>query len=140
MRKGLLGSIAALLAGAGLTLAQAPSDSLPGQALPGLVVRAQEDYQQDNAFDPGPPVLARPIINALTGAESVFFVSFPGQFAGSVRMNASSESYGVELNAVLQPGDYKEFPDVLVGFRYLNLNEQIALGQTSTLLANGLPA
>src|SRR5437016_4293253 len=64
MRKGILGSIAALLAGAGLTLAQPPSApqpapaasySLPGQALPAAIFRAQDGPQLDNAFDTGPP-------------------------------------------------------------------------------------
>lgn len=255
MRKGLLGSMAALLAGAGLGLAQAPSASQPASYSGGTVFRAQYDDQRDNAFDPGPPtpphdnafkadecetcdhralvwvnleyllwmvrqdnvppllttsttgttailgapgtavlkgsgpvitdgrngarvtiggwldqcvgcpvgveftgftlgnrtgrsavssdstgspVLARPFINALTGAESNYFISAPGQFAGTYRMSYSSALNGVELNAIWQPGDYKEWPDVIIGFRYMGLNEDLGVGQTSTLLAGGL--
>src|SRR5437868_12385131 len=57
MRNGILGTIPALLAGAGLTLAQPPAAPAPAAPAspPGLMVRAQDGYQQDNAFDPGPP-------------------------------------------------------------------------------------
>src|SRR5205823_14676123 len=56
MRNALLGSIPALLAGAGLALAQPPAATAPVPAPPtGLIVRAQDGYVLDNAFDPGPP-------------------------------------------------------------------------------------
>lgn len=86
----------------------------------------------------GNPVLARPIINALTGNETVYFVAFPNQFSGSFQTTSDSALYNFDLTCIYQPGHYRDFPDLLVGFRYMNLNESITIAQNSTLLANGL--
>lgn len=97
--------------------------------------------QRGNTFQAsstGLPVISRPIINARTGAESVYFVAFPGQFAGGFVANSDSAFYNVDLTGIYQPGHYQDFPDLLVGFRYLNLNEKIDLIQNTTLLPNGL--
>src|SRR5438105_1339637 len=58
MRHGILGTIPALLAGAGLALAQ-PAPVSPATALdpllPKPIFRGQYDGPYDNAFDVGPP-------------------------------------------------------------------------------------
>jgi hypothetical protein len=96
------------------------------------------DYYANSDLATGVPVLARPIINALTGTPSTYFVSAPGQFGGSFHLNASSAFYGAQLNGIWQPGAYKEYPDILVGVRYLNLNEDLTVSQQTTLLSGGL--
>ncbi len=90
------------------------------------------------AVSTGANVLARPIINAQTGNETVYFVSFPGQFSGGFDATSNSAIYNADLAVIYQPGHYRDFPDFLVGFRYMNMNQDITITQNSTLLANGL--
>jgi Putative beta barrel porin-7 (BBP7) len=87
----------------------------------------------------GSPVLARPFVNAITGAESSVLISSPGQFGGSVVVDASTELYGFETNIVkgslFNTGGARI--EVLAGFRYLHLDEELAIRQDTTLLPGG---
>lgn len=87
----------------------------------------------------GTPVLARPFVNAITGAEDAHLVSAPGQFAGDIGIGSSSGFYGFESNLV-----YANFytqnniiVDLLGGLRYLSMREDLGAFQTSTLLSGG---
>ncbi len=80
----------------------------------------------------GNPTLSRPVINALTGQETVLFVSNPNEFTGSVVASTSTSLLDGALNALVQTG----YPQaaMIVGFRYLNLRENLSIGQDSTVL------
>jgi hypothetical protein len=86
----------------------------------------------------GVPVLARPIVNAQTGAETVALVSQPGVAAGSVAASSFSDVYGWDVSLVA--GGSRSGPlrvDLLGGFRYLTLEENFDIAQNSVLLAGG---
>jgi hypothetical protein len=111
-----------------------------GFEIGGFVLAERSNSFQTSSDANGNPVLSRPFINAITGTPSAYFVSLPGASAGSFQALSNSVLYNVDFTTIIQPGQVNEYPDFLVGFRYLNLNENIGLGNQSTLLANGLSA
>jgi len=87
----------------------------------------------------GNPVLARPFNDALSGlAPTAAIVSAPGAFSGSFAMSSSSRLWGTELNALRNLYASPRFrADWLLGFRYLDLQENLNLLQQTQALANG---
>jgi hypothetical protein len=86
----------------------------------------------------GTPVLARPFVSAETSEPAAKLVTAPGALLGGIDVFSDSRLWGAEANAVF--GVYRGDgfrADVLVGFRYLALDENIRISQSSTLLANG---
>jgi hypothetical protein len=93
--------------------------------------------QQSDAA--GNPVLSRPIINAQTGAETAVVVAAPGSFVGSVDISTASRLWGAEANVranLLAQG--QTALDLLVGFRYLDLEESLGIATESELLTGGV--
>jgi hypothetical protein len=87
----------------------------------------------------GSPVLARPIVNAMTGAEAVQLVSFPGAFAGNVTVSSTDQLYGAETNFVGSLYRGPQFvSDMLIGFRYVGLDESLGVISNSTVLPAGI--
>ena len=88
----------------------------------------------------GQPLLARPFIDAQTGQPSSLLVSFPNFTAGSVEAYTSSQTFGAELGPMINlyrscPGDCYMFDlNLLTAFRYLELDEELRIQQSSTLL------
>ena len=91
------------------------------------------------ASDPnGVPVFARPIVNALTGQETVELVTAFGVASGNVFVNSSSSIFGWELNAVNAGWNLGGARATwMAGYRFLNLEEDINIGQNSVLLPLG---
>ncbi len=84
----------------------------------------------------GDPILARPFVDAITGRETSQLVAFPGQLAGSVRVELPSRLWGADTN--LRKNLWRGCCwslDCLVGFRYLDLHE--SLGVTEFLAVPG---
>ncbi len=75
---------------------------------------------------PGSPVVARPIVNGLTGAETAQVVSFPGAVAGNIHFVSSSRLEGAGVSGLANLCcDCRYRVDFLTGFRYLELREGI---------------
>src|SRR5579871_6184734 len=73
---------------------------------------------------PVSPVIARPIVNGITGAETAELVSFPGAAAGNIHLLSSSRLEGTGISGVANiccECCYRV--DVLAGFQYLELRE-----------------
>lgn len=89
------------------------------------------------------PVLARPFfdtnLNGGTGAQNVREIASPGRFGpGSVSFASSSQMWGADLLGVVRcidDGSWKF--DVLVGGKYLRLQEDLYIRDTSTVGVNG---
>jgi Putative beta barrel porin-7 (BBP7) len=97
------------------------------------------------ASDPsGNPLLARPVIDANTGAESVLLVSAPGAFSGSINFASTTELFGGDINALwpiqitTSENDVISYFHFLTGARYLELREDLSIGQTSSVLPGGI--
>ncbi|HEV3083581.1 MAG TPA: BBP7 family outer membrane beta-barrel protein [Gemmataceae bacterium] len=86
----------------------------------------------------GNPLLARPVINALTGQETTALISDPGILSGNVTVNASSRLFGYEANLVNKIARSNDMRlEWLVGFRSIHLDEDLAIIQNSLLLPGG---
>lgn len=79
-------------------------------------------------------VLARPVIDALTGLPTALLVSFPNQFAGTVAVDAKIHIGGAEANIMRSClyCDMAKF-NTLVGIRYLQLDERLQIGSVTTI-------
>jgi hypothetical protein len=84
------------------------------------------------------PVLARPFVNALSGQETVSLVSLPGAFAGAIQVGSSTDLAGVEVNLIHNVSHgFGAAVNLIAGFRYLQLDEDLAISNTSTILPGG---
>jgi hypothetical protein len=108
---------------------------------------AQQGTGDTFSSDPsGNPVLARPIIDARTGNETVLFVSAPNAFSGSFTEASSTMLFGFDGNILLpwircgacDPDELGYFITPLAGFRYLNLRDDLTLSQSSNVLPQGV--
>jgi len=115
---------------------------------------AQRGIEESFASGPnGSPLLARPIIDARTGNETVLFVSAPNAFSGSFNVTSATEFFGADGNLLLPwtrcaacyPDEIGYYVTGLGGFLYLNLRDDLTLSQSSNILPagvgflNGLP-
>ena len=93
----------------------------------------------------GDPILARPFFNVLTGQQDSQLVAYPGVLAGTVTVNASTalQSAGIDLRAALwvqevgglNSGVEKtQRVSLLMGYRYLRLDEGLAIHEDLTSL------
>jgi hypothetical protein len=90
----------------------------------------------------GSPLLARPFVDAVTGQNTAEPVSFPGEVAGSVNVQAKSQLWGSELYLRWNPccccftgccgGTYRI--GFLGGFRFLKLDESLTVSEDLTEL------
>jgi hypothetical protein len=100
-------------------------------------------FNQTNNFSAasnpmGSPVLARPFVDGVTGAQTEELVSLPNVVAGSVAAHTSSSFWGAELNARHNfCCGCNWYVDGLVGFRYLGLNESVSVAENLTIIAPG---
>jgi hypothetical protein len=103
-------------------------------------------HQTFSSDDSGNPLLARPIIDARTGNETVLFVSAPRAFSGTFNVDSSTQFFGTDANVLLPwyrcyPCDDCElgyYVTALGGFRYLNLRDDLTLSQSSNVLSGGV--
>lgn len=127
----------------GVGYAVSPSLSVEGV---GLYFERRRDIQVFSSDDAGDPVLSIPFFRVNEGrpqGESRFVVAFPDIFRGSIYYDASSQLWGAELNAACNGiaggsscnGGWRL--DVIGGFRYLGLNENLNLGCSSETLGPG---
>lgn len=108
---------------------------------------AQQGTQESFSSDAGGnPLLARPVIDARTGNETVFFVSAPNAFAGTFTAASSTLLFGFDGNILLpwqrayaiDPDEVGYFVTPLLGFRYINLRDDETLSQSSNVLPGGV--
>lgn len=97
--------------------------------------------EQTLHFAAGPgagTVLARPVINGVTGGESALLVSAPGSFVGGMNISASSKFYGGEGNVVGNVFNCDMFAfDLIAGFRFLDLTEDLEIDQSTASTGGG---
>ena len=100
---------------------------------------------------PGSSVLARPFINAITGLQDSQLIAFPGVTSGTAQVSSSSQFQGAQLNGIWNlcccesccqtgccqaaAGELTGYRvDMIGGFRYLNLNENLVITENITVL------
>jgi hypothetical protein len=81
-----------------------------------------------SATSAGVPILARPIVNAVTGANEAQLVAFPGVVSGNITVDHSTRLWGVEANLrhqrICGPRGHL---DLLCGYRHVNLDEYLEI-------------
>jgi hypothetical protein len=83
----------------------------------------------------GEPILTRPITTTPTLTATTARVAFPGAFAGAVDISSTNAFWGAEGNFVSNRHSSANLGiDLLAGFRYLNLEENLRIVQTTQLL------
>jgi hypothetical protein len=89
----------------------------------------------------GNPLLARPATNTVTIPVPVpfgFLVAFPNAFAGSITVSSSSRLWGANADFIRNLAAMPNFrADLLFGFRYLDLGEDLTISQATTVLPRG---
>jgi hypothetical protein len=117
------GMFSGIRAGAGVFLDKCDHFSIDGS---GFIMFSNDVIFALQSDSLGNPLIARPVVNAVNGAQSAYLDSLPGLIAGGIVINATSELMGAELNAT-----YHDYPgkccmwDCLLGFRYLRLAESL---------------
>ena len=97
-------------------------------------------FASTSSVSNGIPVLARPFINAGTGAGNGLLASFPTYNYGSALSHVSTQYWGLEANSLVNlyrtgEGDTRHWVlNWLVGFRYNQLAEIIDVTSRGTLL------
>jgi hypothetical protein len=76
----------------------------------------------------GDQILARPVIGAQTGTETVYIDSYPGAASGAVTVTSTTQLYSWEINMDANLLHTRNFNwDVTVGFRALDLTEDLTI-------------
>ena len=91
-----------------------------------------------SAYSSGSPVLARPVVNVATGNQEAQLVAFPGVVTGGVTVNSNSQLWGIEGNLrhrLCCPCN--GYLDLIGGFRFLELDENLTITENLTQLATG---
>lgn len=83
------------------------------------------------------PILGRPFFDLNNRVESAQLTTLPGIAADGTTVTSSSELWGAEANVRSNLWNWRSGRlDGLVGFRYLDLQENLAIGEDLTLLTN----
>jgi hypothetical protein len=86
----------------------------------------------------GVPVITRPVIDALNVVPADVIVAAPGALAGGVAFSSRSRLAGAEAGIIRNLlHDCGCTVDTFFGFRYLDLDEDLVVTQTTQALANG---
>ncbi len=84
------------------------------------------------------PVIARPFFEANRQLETVEYVNFPGVLRGSIAIQSTSNFYGANIDWRRKLWCNPCFRmDGQLGFRYLNLDEDLDIRENSTFVAGG---
>ena len=80
------------------------------------------------------PVLSRPFFDTTTNRQNSRILTQPGAFLGTIRTDANQELWGAEIGPVWRALDRggRWTVDVLSGFKFLSLEEDLAISDTST--------
>ena len=89
------------------------------------------------------PILGRPFFNALDDVNDALLINFPGEFAGRMSVEASSELQGAEVfsrRLFRQGCNYRV--DLLVGYRYTEFEDRLLINDSFEFLQaqNLIPA
>jgi hypothetical protein len=97
-----------------------------------------------NSDTGGNPLIARPVVDARTGAETVLFVAAPNAFSGGADISSSTLLFGFDANGLLPvrrgccDDEVNCYVNLLGGFRYLNLRDDLSIVSNTAVLPAGI--
>jgi hypothetical protein len=104
-----------------------------------FILEQRSDISGAGSDAAGSPVLTRPVYNVLAGQETGSSVAFPNAFRGNVAVVTSSQAWGGELNMLSNwSNDGCRRIDIILGGRYLELQESLYIHHDSTILEQGI--
>lgn len=87
----------------------------------------------------GLPVIARPFLSSEDLTQSAFLVAFPDAFSGAINVESFTRLWGVELNLGCHLCHDEDWNiDLLIGCRYMQLEEALEVRDSTVALADGL--
>ncbi len=98
---------------------------------------AQQGYYNNSN---GSPILARPFVNANSGAQDAVLVALPGIVTGNIDVTSSSKIYGNEVNlrrALYIDGCRRV--DLLAGYRFFQMSEQLRVDTNTVSIDPSIP-
>ncbi|HLJ97752.1 MAG TPA: BBP7 family outer membrane beta-barrel protein [Gemmataceae bacterium] len=85
----------------------------------------------------GSPTLGRPFFNVLSNMQDAELLAIPGQQAAAIAVNLTTSLQGAEATGVVGVSctdDYRL--EMLIGFRYLQLDDKLGIGQEIAFVPN----
>ncbi len=105
-----------------------------------LVARGWLSGQKSYRYDQNQTetsILTRPFLNVggQTPAQDTLIVAFPGRATGAVQVSADMEAFGADVSIrQFLYGDLGVTLDLLYGYQYMRMNENLQINNTSTSL------
>ncbi len=122
--------------GAGLWLNDRHTIGIGGKA---FMLEQRTVFSAANSAPDGTPLLTRPFIDALLAQPAALFVSNPGVLAGGLWTAAGARLSGADAYAVHNIAYCCNYSvDFLAGFKYLDLDEFLAVNQVSRPIGAGV--
>jgi len=111
-----------------------------GWNLGGFFTETKSNTYSISSDGSGQPLLARPFINAATNLPDVLLASFPTFASGGIQVDTSSMAWGAEGGPIINL--YRSCPEdvalwninLITGFRYLEVREDMNFNSTSVIL------
>ena len=97
-------------------------------------------HERFDASSDGSPILARPFFNTDSGLQDAVLIAFPAVVVGSISVTSDSRVYGNEINmrrALYIDGCRRV--DLLAGYRFFQLNEDLRVTTNTTSIATDTP-
>ena len=111
-------------------------DKCENFALEGSWFGLGDDPSTYQASSTGTPILARPFLDVTTGNQDSRVIAYPGTFVGGVNASADLQLSGAEAlvrHVLIRQGESRL--DFLWGYRYLSLQDNLTITDTSTSTA-----
>ncbi|MCS6852924.1 MAG: BBP7 family outer membrane beta-barrel protein [Gemmataceae bacterium] len=105
-----------------------------------LVLNRDVDHFLVASNEAGVPLLARPVYNPITRSETIEAVAVPNSFSGAVSVANGISLWGWNADGIINPTPRLYNSGLLVGVRYLELDETMLISQTTNVLPGGLAA
>ncbi|MFO0880149.1 MAG: BBP7 family outer membrane beta-barrel protein [Gemmataceae bacterium] len=93
----------------------------------GFVLLNQTTNQSYASDDLGNPILTRPVYNVVAEVEGAVVDSLPGLARGGINITADSQMWGFETNTRCHVGSGPLRGDLLMGFRFMRLEENLTI-------------
>jgi hypothetical protein len=104
----------------------------------GSVFYIPTKHDSINITSAGSPIIGRPIDNVGTGTPTFVALAYPGMSVGGVHVDSSTRLWGFDGGGRLQSlSVLSDRFDLLFGFRYLELKDDLTIQDTSLHVADG---
>jgi len=102
-----------------------------------FLAEQSQTFNAASSGAPNSPTLGRPFFNVITNREDAQLLAIPGQQAASISVTSTTGLQGAEATGVIGlSGNDDCRLELLIGFRYLQLDDKLGIAQEITFLPN----